>query len=209
METFLHLDSLISTTHDLSIAHNFNDRLHLFYMFQENGKDEDPDDGIVTEESPTTDKEMPLIDKNHVRSYVYGMETMQNKKPGLGTGSLESRVKLVNGINSGRTEDWYNRRKSYGFEQVHPHDGTSSSISLKNKNLVESSTDSGICRSTEIVVVPTVTKNNGYIDKDGYNSENSDSEQKLNGTHSSVNGIQFGQVISLILRFIKLLQFFL
>lgn len=133
-----------------------------------------------------------MVDKTHVRSYVYGMETMLNKKPGLGTGSLESRIKLVNGTNSVRNEDWYNRRKSYGFEQVHSHNENSSSISLKNKNVVESSTDSGICRSTEIVVVPTASKKNGY--KEDYSSENSDTEAKLNGTNSSLNGIQFGQV---------------
>lgn len=134
-----------------------------------------------------------MVDKTHVRSYVYGMENMQNKKPGLGTGSLESRTKLVNGNGSGRNEDWYNRRKSYGFEQVQGHDESSSSISYKNKKVVESSTDSGICRSTEIVLVPT-TKKNGYRNKDDYSSENSDIEQKSSGTHSSLNGIQFGQV---------------
>lgn len=166
-----------------------------------NGNDDDPDDGIVTEEQPTTDKEASSVDTTHVRSYVYGMETMLNKKPGLGTGSLESRIKLVNGTNSGRNEDWYNRRKSYGFEQVHAHEENSSSISLKNKNVVESSTDSGICRSTEIVVVPTAAKKNGYKDKEYYSSDNSDSESKMNGNHNSLNGIQFGQVT--YLEFIK------
>lgn len=163
------------------------------FFFKVNGKEEDPDDGIVTEEPATVEKETSLLDKTHVRSYVYGMETMLNKKPGLGTGSLESRIKLVNGTNSGRNEDWYNRRKSYGFEQVHSHDDTPSSISLKNKKVVESSTDSGICRSTEIVVVPTASKKNGYSDKDD-GSENSDSDQKSYSSHSSLNGIQFGQV---------------
>lgn len=161
-----------------------------------NGKEEDPDDGIVTEDQPTKDKDISMMDKTHVRSYVYGMETMLNKKPGLGTGSLESRIKLVNGTSSVRNEDWYNRRKSYGFEQVHSHDNNSSSMSLKNKNVVESSTDSGICRSTEIVVVPTAAMRNGYRDREDYSSENSDLENKINGTNSSINRIQFGQVSS-------------
>lgn len=167
-----------------------------------NGKEEDLDDGIVTEESSNTD--MSLVDKTHVRSYVYGMETMVNKKPGLGTGSLESRIKLANGTNTGRNEDWYNRRKSYGFEQVHAHEDTPSSISLKNKNVVESSTDSGICRSTEIVLGPTASKKNGYREKEDYSSENSDLEQKHNGAHSSLNGIQYGQVRIVEIRLVYL-----
>ncbi|XP_044264575.1 uncharacterized protein LOC123011255 isoform X2 [Tribolium madens] len=116
-------------------------------------KEEETDDGIVTEEI-----EMPVSEKSRVRSYVYGMETMMNKKPILGTGSLESRTKLLNGGTNLRNEDWYNRRKSYGFEQVHNHNETSNPISLKNRGRVESSTDSGICRSSEIVIVPTTTK---------------------------------------------------
>lgn len=111
-------------------------------------KEEETDDGIVTEEMP------------RVRSYVYGMETMLNKKPILGTGSLESRTKLLNGGTNLRNEDWYNRRKSYGFEQVHNHTETSNPISLKSKGRVESSTDSGICRSSEIVLVPTAKTEN-------------------------------------------------
>lgn len=46
-----------------------------------------------------------------------------------------------------RTEEWYNRRKSYGFEKV-----TTASSDDGGKYAVEpmdSSTDSGICRSTE------------------------------------------------------------
>lgn len=46
-----------------------------------------------------------------------------------------------------RTEEWYNRRKSYGFEKV-------TSVVDQNKyaaepSAMDSSTDSGICRSTE------------------------------------------------------------
>lgn len=47
-----------------------------------------------------------------------------------------------------RTEEWYNRRKSYGFERVQ------TAVSDRNKyaadpSAIDSSTDSGICRSTE------------------------------------------------------------
>lgn len=129
-------------------------------------KDEEPDDGIVAEDNLAMKKEentMPASNAgvSRVKSYVYGMEAMiQNKKPISGTGSLESRTSnKSNGSSSNRTEDWYNRRKSYGFEQVHNQQiDQSNSISLRGKNKIESSTDSGICRSTEIVVVPQVMK---------------------------------------------------
>lgn len=131
---------------------------------------------------------MPLIENSRVRSYVYGMEALLNKKPGIGTGSLESRVKLVP---TNKNEDWYNRRKSYGFEKVHNHNDTTTSILLKNKNLVESSTDSGICRSTEIV---TPLKKNGYKE-DAYSSdEHNEFERKYNEFDKSKNNQQLGQV---------------
>ncbi|RZC35124.1 microtubule-associated protein futsch [Asbolus verrucosus] len=129
-------------------------------------KEEETDDGIVTEDT----NEMPVSEKSRVRSYVYGMETMMNKKPILGTGSLESRSKLLNGGTSLRNEDWYNRRKSYGFEQVHNHTDTSSPISLKSKGRVESSTDSGICRSSEIVIVPTAKTESFDCDEKNFTS---------------------------------------
>lgn len=51
-------------------------------------KEEEPDDGIVTEDSSSKVLEMPAGEntKSRVRSYVYGMEAMLNKKPVLGTG---------------------------------------------------------------------------------------------------------------------------
>lgn len=133
-------------------------------------KDEEADDGIDTEEVVKTD-EMPVIDNlstqsSRVRSYVYGMEALM-KKPILGTGSLESRTsRQVNGTCGNRSEDWYNRRKSYGFEQVHNHHDSINTIT-KNK-LMDSSTDSGICRSSEIVLVPATNKSNGEIGDDKY-----------------------------------------
>lgn len=54
---------------------------------------------------------------------------------------------LLNGSN-----DWTNRRKSYSFEDTSPLDET---ITHSNDTLaMESSTDSGICKSTEIVNEP-------------------------------------------------------
>lgn len=127
-------------------------------------RDEETDDGIATEE--TTNIKMPACDKTpqtRVRSYVFGMETMMNKKPIVGTGSLESRSKVLNGNANVRNEDWYNRRKSYGFEQVHQQNENPCAVSLGSKSRVESSTDSGICRSSEIVLVPTPTKNHEHF----------------------------------------------
>ncbi|XP_074031805.1 uncharacterized protein isoform X5 [Leptinotarsa decemlineata] len=173
-------------------------------IYKGDDKDEEPDDGIVTEEThPGQDKEMPLLEQSRVRSYVYGMESLLNKKPGIGTGSLESRVKLINGNTTNRNEDWYNRRKSYGFEQVHNHNNSSNSILHKNKNLVESSTDSGICRSTEIV--SSSTKKNGLMVNERYTSdEHSDIDQKYNDYETNKHsGTHFGQVKKLTNTFIE------
>ncbi|CAG9760826.1 unnamed protein product [Ceutorhynchus assimilis] len=140
-------------------------------VYSKNKDDSESDDGIDTEDTSLK-----------VKSYVYGMENnMVNlKKPVIGTGSLESRSKFSNGINNHKNEDWYNRRKSYGFEKVHGSEEPSS-ISLKNKNFVESSTDSGICRSSEIMVVPTATKSNNFDDVEN---------EKTN----PINGIHYGNV---------------
>lgn len=110
-------------------------------------KDPEVDDGIVTEDPKPP--EMPA--GSRVRSYVYGMEAMLNKKPVLGTGSLESKSKQLNWNSNNRGEDWHNRRKSYGFEQVTNEQEATIQSSI-SKTRVDSSTDSGICRSTEIVV---------------------------------------------------------
>ncbi|XP_045474193.1 uncharacterized protein LOC123680368 isoform X4 [Harmonia axyridis] len=118
-------------------------------------KDQDIDDGIVTEDT-TSKSDEKMIDSSRltgqskVKSYVFGMDY---KKPILGTGSLESRSKMLNGTTN-RSEDWYNRRKSYGFEPVQNQNETIS----PNKKLVESSTDSGICRSSEVIIIPSVIK---------------------------------------------------
>lgn len=144
-------------------------------------KDDDPDDGIASEDNSIIRK-MPVSSNgvSRVRSYVYGMETMlgNNRKPVVGTGSLESRTSgKLSGSSMSRTEDWYNRRKSYGFEQVHNQHDQSNSISFHAKNKIESSTDSGICRSTEIVLVPSIKRD----------SNKSESEQGDTNCHKIFN----------------------
>lgn len=123
-------------------------------------KEGEIDDGIVTEDNMPSSENT----RSRVRSYVYGMETMLNKKPIVGTGSLESKSKQSNGISTNRSDDWYNRRKSYGFEQVSGQQESNISSS-RSKTKVESSTDSGICRSTETL------KKNGESESDNKNSE--------------------------------------
>lgn len=113
-------------------------------------KTDDIDDGIVTEAKSSSPVESPNeIPKSSVKSYVFGMEVMLRKtKPSVvGTGSLESRSSskaVTNGVN--RSEEWYNRRKSYGFEQV---SNQQNEYSTFDKHRIESSTDSGICKSSD------------------------------------------------------------
>nr|XP_018898888.1 PREDICTED: uncharacterized protein LOC109031668 isoform X2 [Bemisia tabaci] len=111
----------------------------------------EPDDGIVTETKPETP---PAPAPGKVKSFVFGMEIQLQKPKINGTGSLESRSSSKSSTSSGsRSEEWYNRRKSYGFEQMHNQNGENSR--LKEDSKVESSTDSGICRSSEIVAAPS------------------------------------------------------
>lgn len=150
-------------------------------------KEKEVDDGIVTEDTNSSLVDMPekSNQQSRVRSYVYGMEAMLSKK-NIGTNSLESRTKLVNGNSTNRSEDWYNRRKSYGFEQVHGHQETTNS--LKDKSMVESSTDSGICKSTEIVVIPSTTTTRTNETYNNYNSDNGSDTEKLNGNDDVPHG---------------------
>lgn len=124
--------------------------------FKHRTKDmENSDDGIVTEDLNKTLSEE--IQTSHVKSYMYDIEATANTensthKSNAGTGSLE----LNRSINSSgnRSEEWYNRRKSYGFEQVlnQQADNRSNPGASKEEIGVESSTDSGICRSSETVI---------------------------------------------------------
>lgn len=140
---------------------------------------EESDDGIVTEDS-----NMPLQEDSFptkVRSYIYGMENNMSKMSVNGTGSLESRSKHLNGSFAIRNEDWYNRRKSYGFEKMQQED----IISSKPKN-TESSTDSGICRSSEIVSPPNLTHDTAK--SASYNSSNSKLNSWLSSEMKEING---------------------
>lgn len=114
-------------------------------------KSDEVDDGIDSEVKPTS----PSVDdptsssKSTVKSFVNGMEIMlrNSKQPITGTGSLESRVSNKSSTNgSTRNEEWFNRRKSYGFEQVSNQQNNCSSF---ERSKMDSSTDSGICRSSD------------------------------------------------------------
>lgn len=116
------------------------------------------DDGIEAEiNPPKAEDNSPAEPKvTRVRSYVFGMEAMlnaQNEKkqnyPG-GSNSLESRVSKISSASSNRNDDWYMRRKSYGFEKV-ANKSENNSLTSHDKNNIESSTDSGICQSSELV----------------------------------------------------------
>ncbi|XP_049858054.1 uncharacterized protein LOC126345346 isoform X2 [Schistocerca gregaria] len=114
---------------------------------------EERDDGIVTEEP---DKREDCGPSPRARSFAYGADAAASgaRKTVPGTGSLESRTSNRSSSSSGsRSEEWYNRRKSYGFEQVHEQ-GREAQLygsPFRDKSKVESSTDSGICRSSETV----------------------------------------------------------
>lgn len=123
---------------------------------------ENSDDGIVTEDFNKTVLGMNLgsteeIQTSRVKSYVYDMEATENNqssthKSNAGTGSLE--LNRSSNSSGNRSEEWYNRRKSYGFEQVlnQQADNYSKPVTFMEIGRVESSTDSGICRSSETVI---------------------------------------------------------
>ncbi|XP_023718334.1 uncharacterized protein LOC111870354 isoform X2 [Cryptotermes secundus] len=131
---------------------------------------EDSDDGIVTEDFNKTVSGMNLgsteeIQTSRVKSYVYDMEAIANEqssthKSTAGTGSLE--LNRSSSSSGNRSEEWYNRRKSYGFEQVHNQqaDNHSQPVTFQERSRVESSTDSGICRSSETVIPSSWTSFN-------------------------------------------------
>ncbi|XP_066998146.2 uncharacterized protein [Anabrus simplex] len=162
------------------------------------------DDGIVTEEfvkhSGSNESMEVSVPSSRVRSYVFGMEantsnnSSNGRKPLPGTGSLESRTSSKSSGNGGsRSEEWYNRRKSYGFEPVHSHDSDehSKSIKFREKNKVESSTDSGICQSSEAVTSsvwsktsPSKNEENDYFQKQIMSDHAHNSENVLKISHN-------------------------
>ncbi|XP_047988277.1 uncharacterized protein LOC125227915 isoform X2 [Leguminivora glycinivorella] len=116
---------------------------------------------MPSEESSSTDNAsiIDLDPKPHHRS-IFRKYSYDSENSDISTMKLSSRASplldapislstlkyksLLNGSN-----DWTNRRKSYSFEETDPLNET---ISHCNDTLaMESSTDSGICKSTEIV----------------------------------------------------------
>lgn len=111
------------------------------------------DDGIVTEKN-----DYGVYSK--LNNFENDMQSVNcvNKKPNInGTGSLESRYSNKNSANGSRTSEWYRRRKSYGFEQVDEYEKFDKFN--KKKNHMDSSTDSGICQSSETMGIPSWNKN--------------------------------------------------
>lgn len=167
---------------------------------------EDSDDGIVIEDfSKSIPRTKPglgeQVPTSHVKSYMYGMEAMANCRNNInkpaGTGSLESRTCNRSGSSGGsRSEEWYSRRKSYGFEQVHTQQTNNHSepVTFQEKTRIESSTDSGICRSSETVTTSSWTpfnreKANGQSTC-GNLKGNHSIEMKQNSNDEIVTGIE-------------------
>lgn len=167
---------------------------------------EDSDDGIVIEDfSKSIPRTKPGLGEHvptsHVKSYMYGMEAMANCRNNInkpaGTGSLESRTFSRSGSSGGsRSEEWYSRRKSYGFEQVHNQqtDNHSEPVTFQEKTRIESSTDSGICRSSETVTTSSWApfnreKTNGQCTCGNLNGNHS-IKMKQNSNDEIVTGIE-------------------
>lgn len=98
---------------------------------------EDIDDGIFTESKCNSDKE----DEKTDTSEELHIPVIKNLSPKC----LDFRA-----IN--KSDDWFDRRKSYGFEPVRQQTIASSLNSTPKTN---SSTDSGICRSSELELAST------------------------------------------------------
>ncbi|XP_039292047.1 uncharacterized protein LOC120353229 isoform X2 [Nilaparvata lugens] len=117
--TFITVESLNAVRGRLRRTDSFSELLPGVERSNENiAPIEQEDDGILTESS-TTVNDLGKSDPKSVKSFVYGIETvLQGDRR---TGSLETRgnskIEGGNGLTS-KTEEWYNRRKSYGFEPV-------------------------------------------------------------------------------------------
>ncbi|XP_039300423.1 LOW QUALITY PROTEIN: uncharacterized protein LOC111051347, partial [Nilaparvata lugens] len=153
--TFITVESLNAVRGRLRRTDSFSELLPGVERSNENiAPIEQEDDGILTESS-TTVNDLGKSDPKSVKSFVYGIETvLQGDRR---TGSLETRgnskIEGGNGLTS-KTEEWYNRRKSYGFEPVRQQQQSIAnrySSNLNTKINLAESTDSGICRSSETV----------------------------------------------------------
>lgn len=89
------------------------------------------------------------------KSNLRHLQNGEDGRPDRDDDGIETDAKLVGDSRSldyrggsalTRTEEWYNRRKSYGFEKVSSADRSKCAA---EPSAMDSSTDSGICRSTE------------------------------------------------------------
>ncbi|RZF34484.1 hypothetical protein LSTR_LSTR011726 [Laodelphax striatellus] len=161
--TFITVESLNAVRGRLRRTDSFSELLPGVERSIENiAPVEQVDDGILTEplQSNTSVNDLGKSDPKSVKSFVYGIETvLQGDRR---TGSLETRGTNKNDGSNGltsKTEEWYNRRKSYGFEPVRQQQQQSIanrySSNLNTKINLAESTDSGICRSSETVANTT------------------------------------------------------
>lgn len=99
---------------------------------------------ITVESLNKTKNNLRHLDEDRADKCDDGIET-DVKPPG------DSRSLDYRGSALVRTEEWYNRRKSYGFEKVHTatSDRGDKYATVIDPSPMDSSTDSGICRSTE------------------------------------------------------------
>lgn len=142
---------------------------------------------MPSEESSSTDN-ASIIDldsrlgRNLHRKYSYdsensdlqfGSRSTSRNSPLLDTPVTLSTLKYKTLLNS--SNEWNTRRKSYSFEDTSPLNET---ITHSNDTLaMESSTDSGICKSTEIV--------NDYMDDNSHSKYLSRDERKTNNNEES------------------------
>lgn len=142
---------------------------------------------MPSEESSSTDN-ASIIDldsrlgRNLHRKYSYdsensdiqfGSRNNSRNSPLLDTPVTLSTLKYKSLLNS--SNEWNTRRKSYSFEDTSPLDET---ITHSNDTLaMESSTDSGICKSTEIV--------NDQMDDNSHNKYLSRDERRANNNEES------------------------
>lgn len=122
---------------------NNNKETRAIKLCEQQQHTDNDDDGIDTcadDKNTRTAEEEQIVDES-----------------GCCTGSLESRTSKCGGGTNGKikSDEWYNRRKSYGFEGVYSPNYALKSAAANQK--IDSSTDSGICRSSsEIVTIPVL-----------------------------------------------------
>lgn len=99
---------------------------------------------ITVESLNKTKNNLRHLDGDRADKDDDGIET--DVKPPGDSRSLDYRGSALT-----RTEEWYNRRKSYGFEKVQTTtpDRGDKYTTVTDPSAMDSSTDSGICRSTE------------------------------------------------------------